>query len=400
MAAKGVSILLVEDEPDVAEMLPSCLGQSGGLDPDVRCAATLAEALAAMRQDSPDVVLLDLMLPDSKGLQTLIDVRQAAGDIPVIVMTSVSDEQMALEALREGAEDYLFKSNLAAELLVRTVRYALERHRRRRAERRLDATTGEMKLARSIQQALYPQAVPLLPQCQMAGWAFPAESVGGDYFDFFPLTDGSQMIAIGDATGHGIGPALVMAQTRACLRALATSTRSLPDMLARANEVLSKGMLESLYITLLLVRLDPSGLMLEYTSAGHPPGYVFGTDGRIRQRLDSTCSPLGLADTQLNPDTQRVRLHHGDLLLLVTDGVPEAGIDHDRPFGTDGILRVVRGHVDASADQMVRILIQAVRTHCLPNAIGDDATAVAVRISRRAELTRRGGRHTPAVPHA
>ena len=122
-------------------------------------------------------------------------------------------------------------------------------------------------MARQIQQGLYPKAAPTLAGCEIDGAAFPANATGGDYFDYFTLQDGSAGIVVGDASGHGVGPALLSAATRSYLRALALTHSDVGTILSRANNVLSGDISEGHFVTVFLARLDPCSRVLTYASA-------------------------------------------------------------------------------------------------------------------------------------
>ena len=124
-----LKILLVEDSPADSRLLWEMLRESGiksrfSLDP----AVTLKDALSQLSSRKFDLVLLDLMLPDSSGLDTFRAVHKAYPDVPVVLLTGLSDETLAARAVREGAQDYLVKGQVDAAMLVRSMRYAIERH--------------------------------------------------------------------------------------------------------------------------------------------------------------------------------------------------------------------------------------------------------------------------------
>ncbi len=122
-----MKIVLVEDSRSVAATIEMYLTEEYGEQLSFERAASLAAAVDVLERSTPDVVLLDLGLPDSEGLDTLKSVRARFPDIPVVVLTAASDEQLALAALRLGAQDYIFKSDANQKLLNRSIRYAVER---------------------------------------------------------------------------------------------------------------------------------------------------------------------------------------------------------------------------------------------------------------------------------
>lgn len=130
MATKTCKILLVEDNPVDAHVVTEALTKSGGADFSVTRAERLSEAIDRLRAATFDLVLLDFMLPDSEGLATFSTVRLQAPEVPVVVLTALSDEDIAVEAVRQGALDVLVKGQVQPAALKRAIHYALTCPRR------------------------------------------------------------------------------------------------------------------------------------------------------------------------------------------------------------------------------------------------------------------------------
>lgn len=128
-ANDNIRVLIVEDEPMVADMINQLLCGYRPFDFTCSTVETLAEGLALLKKTKCDVLLLDLGLPDSSGLETAAAVRREFPDVPIIVLTGLADEETALEAMRMDVQDYLLKGQITADLLARSVRYSLERKR-------------------------------------------------------------------------------------------------------------------------------------------------------------------------------------------------------------------------------------------------------------------------------
>lgn len=138
-----IKILLVEDNPADADLLAELLEVSGGVQWELVSVEFLHEAIAHLCKQPFDIVLLDLSLPDSRGLETLTSLREVAPDTAMVVMTGLDDQAIALEAVRLGAQDYIVKGQITTQLLTRTIRYAIERSQTfqmlRESERRFRA---------------------------------------------------------------------------------------------------------------------------------------------------------------------------------------------------------------------------------------------------------------------
>ncbi|MCX7597289.1 MAG: response regulator [Armatimonadetes bacterium] len=132
MSEKSIQILLVEDNPGDARLIREILREAPGLRFDMAVVERLSQALQQLEEKLFDVVLLDLSLPDSQGLDTFDKVYARAPQVPVIVLTGLADETAAVRAVQSGAEDYLVKGRIDSELLARSIRYAIARHEKLR----------------------------------------------------------------------------------------------------------------------------------------------------------------------------------------------------------------------------------------------------------------------------
>jgi sigma-B regulation protein RsbU (phosphoserine phosphatase) len=216
---------------------------------------------------------------------------------------------------------------------------------RLRAERVVHARDSEFSLARAIQQGLLPKTPPVLPGLEIAAASHPTQETGGDYFDFIPMSDGDWGIVIGDASGHGIGAALLVAETRAYLRALTFTNTDPGQVLDNVNQRLFEDIGAEHFVTLFLGRLHPLRRSLVYSNAGHLPAYVLDGHGAVKLVLSSTGFPLGAVPDSPFPNRPEVRLEPGDLLLLLSDGIVEARMRDGPLFGIGRTLEVVQATV-------------------------------------------------------
>ena len=129
MGSVPTKILLIEDNPADARLIQEALSDAGGTPMDVLWAERLSTGLSQLAEADADVVLLDLSLPDSQGLDTFLKLHAQAPDIPVIVVSGLDDESLALRAAREGAQDYMLKSSVGLLSLARLIRFTIERHK-------------------------------------------------------------------------------------------------------------------------------------------------------------------------------------------------------------------------------------------------------------------------------
>ncbi|MGW8256016.1 MAG: SpoIIE family protein phosphatase, partial [Thermoguttaceae bacterium] len=301
-----------------------------------------------------------------------------AGNVPIVVLSGYNDERTAVKAVQSGAQDYLVKGQLSDRLLIRSLRYAIERNRRYNAEEALRDTSEEFRAAGEIQQRLFPTRAPSLAGFEIAGAIFPAKATAGDYFDYIPMLEDCLGVVLGDVSSHGMGPALVMSETRACLRTLAQVHSDVGEILTRANRVLAEETTELHFVTLAMARLDPNNRTMTYASAGQR-GYLLhaGMDVTI---LDSTSLPLGIRADAVVPVSPVYNLLSGDLLTFFTDGVVEAESPGRVRFGFTRALEVIRSERDKPARAVIDSLYEEMKGFCRNQPLRDDVTIVVVKV--------------------
>ncbi len=379
-----VQVLLVEDNEPDAEMVKIHLGSGLPTSYHVEWTNRLSLALSRLSDSAYDAVLLDLNLPDSAGLETLLDVREVASRVPVVVLSGVSDVELAVEAVAAGAQDYVVKGAFDGESLDRAVRFAIERSQRVQAEAALQSAEQQLQLARDVQQRLYPDVGPVLPGFDIAGAVYSADEACGDYFDFIPMANDTLGVVLGDVSGHGLPAALLMVEVRACLRSFTRSTADIGKILSETNAVIvgdHTNVESRQFISLFAARLDPATRTLVYASAGHV-GYLFNRAGQVTE-FASTGPLLGLAVDLNSPCADAVNLESGDLILLPTDGIWEARSTGSKMFGKDRMFDVVLANRQHSAEEIVESVYAAAREFAGGN-LGvpqqDDMAAIVVKV--------------------
>jgi sigma-B regulation protein RsbU (phosphoserine phosphatase) len=256
------------------------------------------------------------------------------------------------------------------------IRDATERHARLAAERSLLSTNEELRLAREIQQRFYPTEAPVVPGFDIAGASLSAEAAGGDYFDYLPMSGGQLGLVIGDVTGHGLGPALLMSQTRAYLRTLLLLTQDVGDLLTRLNAFLHADCGDERFVTLFLARLDPRERRVVYASGGHQ-SYLLRARGCV-ETLVATGIPLGIM-TRPILRAPELSLHPGDVLLMVTDGIEETVSPEGLELGRGKMLEVAQANRHRPASGIVAALFASASEFAAGGVQKDDITAVVVK---------------------
>ncbi|MBT6156291.1 MAG: SpoIIE family protein phosphatase [Planctomycetaceae bacterium] len=270
-------------------------------------------------------------------------------------------------------EDVTDRKQEEITLLANEVSNALDH-----AEKKFSEVRREIEAARAVQERMFPQSAPEIPGFEVAGKSFPAGDTGGDFYDYFPMCDGTFAIVIGDVSGHGLGPALLMAELRAYLRALSLSIADLPKMLELTNSFLAADTQTGQFATLLIAKLEPTARTIVHAGAGHEAHRV-DSAGRVT-KLVATGMLLGILSTMEMRSLPAKDLQEGDVLVFVTDGLQETRTPEDALFGMDRVLDVVREHQDESAEEIVAAIYDSSREFAAGAPQYDDATIVIVKV--------------------
>ncbi len=265
---------------------------------------------------------------------------------------------------------------LGCFVAARIRRYVVTGIRQAAARERMER---DLEIARSIQQALLPADRPQVPGFDVAGETAPADLTGGDYFGWFPLAEGRQLVTIADVTGHGIGPALLTTNLHAYLQALALDGAGLADWVARLNEHLSRDLREGRFVTFAAVVLRPADDAVEVLSAGHGPILLYsaGEDRVTEWRAQGP--PLGVVPNFQFDEPGRPKLRAGDILALLTDGFSEWTNAQGEPYGVDRLKESLRRHRALGADEIIKALRRDVETFASGSTQSDDLTVVVVK---------------------
>ncbi len=222
-----------------------------------------------------------------------------------------------------------------AGLKLRGQRLEQERIERERIEQ-------ELEVARRIQRASLPGEVPELEGWEISPYYKPAREVGGDFYDFFELPNGRVGIVVGDATGKGVPAALVMANARSMLRAVAQAFNSPGEVLRRVNEALVTDVPANMLVTCFYAILEPESASLSYANAGHDLPCLHRTSGEAEE-LRATGMPLGLMPGMGYEEKQTI-LEVGEAALFYTDGLVEAHDAKGEMFGFPRLRALIAKH--------------------------------------------------------
>ncbi|MBZ9596629.1 MULTISPECIES: PP2C family protein-serine/threonine phosphatase [Streptomyces] len=360
----ALTLLVIEDDPAGGLTVPEILDADGHRI-RLRTARNLTEAERLL---TPDVhcILLDLSLPGTRGsgaatatttatldqqLAVLHQVLRLAPRHAVLVLTDEDDAERAAEAVRVGAQDFLFRDELDGRLLSRAIRYAVERKRADIAQYKLAESKLRAQENARLERGLLP--TPLLEgsDLRFAARYRPGRSralLGGDFYDAVRTPDGTVHAMIGDVCGHGPDEAALGVELRIAWRALTLAGLCGDDLLATLQEVLEvERPCEEIFATLCTVDIAPDGRRAGLCLAGHPAPLISRPGRRARLLPYENSGPaLGLLPRARWPRRQ-VELGGTWSLMLYTDGLIEGRIGEGKErLGQDGMVEMINRHLD------------------------------------------------------
>jgi serine phosphatase RsbU (regulator of sigma subunit) len=242
--------------------------------------------------------------------------------------------------------------------------------------RTLNQVSEQLNAARAIQSRFFPKTMPDLPGFCLAGMSTPSEAAGGDYLDALQLGPDRAALLVADVSGHGLGPALLMATCRATVRALARADPSPADLLEGLETVLRADLSAGQFVTMLYGVLESDGTFT-YANAGHGPALLL--QGDAVRSLEAHRFPLGM-DLPFEPGAERqssITLSPGDRLLVATDGLVDATGADGEPFGVEPVEGAMRDR-SCNCRQLVARLEEGIRSHCRDAPQTDDITILCV----------------------
>jgi sigma-B regulation protein RsbU (phosphoserine phosphatase) len=368
-------VLIADDQKHILDALQMLLGSRGF---STEAVTHPARVLPALESGQFDAVLMDLnytrdIIAGGEGLELVSQIRSMDSLLPVVVMTAWSSVDLAVEAMRRGASDFIQKPWENQDLLQK-LRHQLSWARgQRRAQRQRDEERQE---AREIQDSLLPKMLPEVAGYEVAAMTQPLRFVGGDYYSVVRISPGHTALCIADVAGKGLPAALLMSSLQAALKPLIGERLAPSQLCHRLNRILCDLTPVGKFISFFYAVLDSGDNRLTYCNAGHNPPLLIGSDG--------TCTELKAAGAVLGQfphwlyEQSELQMRSGDTLLLFTDGLVEACNAEEESFGEDNLIRIARENPRSSAENLMGLLIRAAAQHSGEH-FQDDASLIVLK---------------------
>jgi len=374
-------VLVVDDTPANIQIVNSILRDTY----KIRIATNGAKALElAAGTPAPDLILLDVMMPEMDGYEVCTRLKEATGtrDIPVIFLTGQTEIEDETKGFAVGAVDYIHKPFSPAVVKARVQTHLVLRGMQKQLERQLLTIRSELETARQIQLSILPRQIPQLKGLDIAARYIPMASVAGDFYDFLVVDDQRIGILIADVSGHGMPAALISSMLKIALAAQGSNSRDPARVLSGLNEALC-GKFQGRYITAAYVLIDTAKHTICYAGAGHPPLLLMDRSAGTTRRVEENGLFLGYFP-QATYSSVEVPFNEGDWAILYTDGIVEATNTSEEEFGTDRFQLFLEKHHDLSAAKLVDSLLDELASWSDPlsgREPEDDITLVALHLN-------------------
>jgi phosphoserine phosphatase RsbU/P len=273
--------------------------------------------------------------------------------------------------------------NLSAILCFAFVVYVIRRYMEQRealaktVRQQRDDLLKDVELAAQVQRLFLPSGISAIAGLEIAGMMHPAQGVGGDYYDYFPIDAHTTQIVIADVAGKGVPAALLMSATAAAMRLEANHDRNMLEQVERLNTGIHSVSDSDRFVTLLVAEIDAQKRTLRYVNCGHNPALLFRAKTGALSLLSSSCPPIGLSSEEIC-ELASENLMAGDVLVFYTDGVTEAENRLGEEFGMERLSATIRTGSSLSAEDLMSSIYDAAADFS-GDHFNDDVTILVVK---------------------
>jgi sigma-B regulation protein RsbU (phosphoserine phosphatase) len=368
-------VLIADDQAHIVNALEMLLKDSGF---STETVSHPARVLRALEANAFDAVVMDLnytrgIASGEEGLELVSQIRLRDKLLPVLVMTAWGSVDLAVEAMRRGASDFVEKPWENQHLLEKLQSQLWRAREQRRAQRERE---DELQEAREIQQRLLPKRLPEISGYEVAAMTQPLRFVGGDYYNVARIGEQQTAICIADVAGKGLPAALLMSSLQAALKPLIAQRLAPGELCQRLNRILCDLMPAAKFISFFYGVLDDQKNRLTYCNAGHNPPLLIRRDG-TSEELDAAGAVLGQFPAWQYQQSE-LQIRTGDRLLVFTDGLVEACNGNEESFGEHTLAQLVRDNAGACARDLMALVMDRASAHC-GGMFQDDASLIVLR---------------------
>ncbi len=401
---KTGKIVVVDDDELVNNLI--CLILEN--DYEVESFVTAEAALSSVDLHATDVVITDINLPGIDGIEFLKRIQKTESSIPVILITGFSDIDVAIEALKNGAFDFILKPfrndqiTISVQKAMDTKRLLIENRKlleelrlknqeletlNSRIQSRNVEIENELDIASNLQKCLFPIALPSVKDFDFFLKFRPVEKISGDFFDFLVFDERLFSIIFADVSGHGVPAALYSAMVKAAILSVAEKRKNSPpsEFVEEINRFLisAQKKMSYNYVTLFYGLFDTGKKTLSYCNAGIPAPILMRESDEIIH-LEPNSPFVGIFNASEYRQAE-ISLKQGDKLLFFTDGIFECTNVNDKIMGQRILIEMVKNLQHNDIMHMIEQLYAEVQSYCGELKHADDITLLGMSYSHGEE---------------
>ncbi|GBF51890.1 integral membrane sensor hybrid histidine kinase [Leptospira ryugenii] len=344
------------------------------------------DALSKVSEENPDMLLLDLMMPEMDGYSVLQHLRKTKSqvELPIILITAMHDSQDIVKGFHLGANDYLQKNFNKEELLARIESALQIKSFHSQLKERNNIIEKELDIARLIQINILPKKSPFLPGFVVSSLYVPMDKVGGDFFDYEEEEEYCDFL-IADVSGHGVPGALLATVLKMSFQYAHTLKLSPTDTLKLMDQSVSERGALGMFATAMILRIFPKTGLVEYSNAGHHPLLLHRRTENIFLEFSTPGIPLGLNyELKRKPFLKsEFTLVPGDRLILCTDGILETtdgqGSDYDSLRWKDFLSE----NIECKTEVLPNLLLKDLYTFTPSANFNDDLALLVIDFDKK-----------------
>lgn len=343
-------ILVVDDEKIIRKLLGATLTKEGY---EIDFATNGYEAIDKVNAEEFDLVLLDVTMPGLDGFETCRRLIKIDPELPVIQVTSSTDNESLTKGFAAGALDYIRKPWQTMELLARVKNILRIKAAEKEKQVYFKTMQDDMITASVIMKLILPEWIFLDQNILFVSDYVPSNHVGGDVFNSIKLSDSRYIVYLGDISGHGVQAALFMSAVRTTINLLTESLKDdfkITTLMTKLNTILSKDLFKSTdaYFTVIFGIIDVEEKTFEYVNCGHPPFIEYNIDTNEMVIHDEKGTiPIGWKNEYIFDESEvgKIHLTADTIILLYTDGLNESVDADGNEFGIDGLTKILKHEI-------------------------------------------------------
>jgi len=375
--------LIIDDDPGFERQIRAHFdGQAGTADSSFVFAHDQDQALALMAEiEDIDIAVVTIDSTTIGGLSVFHKLAGRRMRVPRVAVTGTRDLRAIRKAMNQGAVDFLTKPVIMDDLLTTLHKVFVDCEARRKAwhtEAELSAVRREMDVAGTIQRRILPVQFPNSRYLQVYAQTVPAQEMGGDFYDFFHLDDGTIAVVVADVSGKGVPAAFYMAVVRTLFRAAAQNQRDPAGCLTEVNRLLIGHNIPGMFVTAFFGILNPKTWHFRFANAGHLPPYLVRQNGDVVAVENGGGVVLGF-EHGVDYQQDSLTLAPGDGLFMYTDGLTEAFDTTRKAFGEQRLKDDLVKHRGLTAQGLTEHVFDGVRSHTNGAAQSDDITSFMIK---------------------